>query len=442
MRKNLVKQILYLWLIGIIFGCSTPEFLLEEQTNKNIKVSVLRKPEIEAKKFLFTKISKMNQNLLTSNIQNKTVTSSIYNFSIDTNICKMVEINGITTYTFGVTREQSNNLFENLILKENSDGSYLARLYQYNVTETEKNQILNGIDVDMTDKITVIEINDTDFVSNVFGKIYYSGCLCYQADIVTVPGKPCVDGLMWGDTSCQHYGTTDAPTQTTMQVVYIPVDCGGGGGGPDDDGGFDGGGTSPTDDNSGELQNVFTNSENKTPCPGDPIQNPKICPSSPTNIAGGTYGCTRSGEKCDAIQGKKKHGGIDIKCEPLEKVYAMYSGTVVDKRNTFQHDQYAKKSFGNYVTIESIINGQTIRIKYCHLGYVADLATGLLSQGHPFALSGTSGNAARKSVTPHIHIEALKKVGNIWVKINPIDLLDTEYSNNFQPIGSKSDCLN
>lgn len=252
MRKNQVKQILYLWLIGIIFGCSTPEFLMDEQnkSNRNIKMKILNTEAIKKHPRLFTRVSKLNEVILQRNANQKEVSSSIYNFNINTNLCKMITVDGFTTYTFEIIREQDNGFFENLVVKELANGTLETKLYKYNVTAQEKENILNGIDVDMTNKISTLLIDDPNFVSDIFSKIYFS-TFCYEASSVFVPGQACKNGHLHPDL-CDLQGS-EAPTLGSYQTVYIMVTCpdsGGGGGsgptGPTDTGGFDGGGTSPT----------------------------------------------------------------------------------------------------------------------------------------------------------------------------------------------------
>lgn len=257
MTKQHRKQIpfkkfcLLFLLFGTIFACQTPEDLIEEEQTKNIKVSILRKTEIENRKFLLTKLNKISQELTNA----KVVYNTMYNFSIDTDLCKMIESNGITTYTFAVKREQPNGLFENLILKEMPNGTFSSKLIQYNISETEKEQILNGIDVDLTNRINTITIDDQNFTNNLTSKIYYNPNACYDVNIVTVPGQTCPEGHSYGQTcyyaipGSSYYNPSLAPTHSTTQLVYTEIDCEIGGGDsnpPDSEDGSSGGSTSPT----------------------------------------------------------------------------------------------------------------------------------------------------------------------------------------------------
>lgn len=172
------------------------------------------------------------------------------------------------------------------------------------------------------------------------------------------------------------------------------------------------------------------------PCLGDPVKNPKICPSSPSNPAGGTYGCTRNdpNKTCDGYIGKKKHGGVDIIGNLNDKVFSMYGGKVVNIKKTMGSTQYLANSLGNYIEIESVINGQTIRIKYCHMGNVNFEEEDIIPQGTYIGSIGRSGNAAARGVTTHLHIQSAVKVGDVYQATNPLDYFTTEFNETtFEP---------
>jgi hypothetical protein len=214
-------------------SCSKDAYEEVLSYDKNsIKVVVLNSTAIKKEKPLFTKISKLNQNLSSLNSQEKNISSGVYNFSIDTEYCKMITLDSIRTYTFNVIREPSNDDFENLVIKKLPNGSLITKLYKYNVTPLEKHNILHGIDVDMTNKIEVSDINDTEFTGNIFGKVYYSGSLCYQAEMVMTSGTSCKgdDHHAYGDLSCPFINSPYMQAQApTLSVVYVPIDCGGAG---------------------------------------------------------------------------------------------------------------------------------------------------------------------------------------------------------------------
>lgn len=158
----------------------------------------------------------------------------------------------------------------------------------------------------------------------------------------------------------------------------------------------------------------------KIPCPGDPFRNPTIAPSSPGNIKGGTFGNTRNG-------GTKFHDGTDISAEPNTPLYSMYSGQITDVRSSFQPDEYAANSYGNYVEIKSTINGQVVYLKYNHLnGVGADVKVGTqVTQGQTLGITGTTGNAADPHVlNKHLHIQAKDADHQ---KIDPEPFISTKF---------------
>jgi hypothetical protein len=226
----------------------------DNKNNRNIKMEILNADAIKKHPKLFTRVSNLNEAILQRSANGKNVSNGIYNFSINTNLCKMITVDGLTTYTFEVIREQNNGFFENLVVKELANGTFETKLFRYNVTLQEKHNILNGIDVDMTNKISTLPIDDTSFVSDLFSRIYFNG-FCYESSTVYVPGTPCggIRQHNWNE-ACPHAGTSLAAQPPSTQVVYTMVSCpdtgGGGGGGPSgpSDGGGSGGSgpTSPT----------------------------------------------------------------------------------------------------------------------------------------------------------------------------------------------------
>ena len=137
------------------------------------------------------------------------------------------------------------------------------------------------------------------------------------------------------------------------------------------------------------------------PCPGDALSSYNLAPSSPGNYRGGTYGNTRNA-------GTKFHDGIDIAAVPGTPLVAAHEGVITAIRTSFAPGQYSKGSYGNYVEIRSIINGQTVYLKYNHLD---DVALGLtvgtnVIQGSNIGTTGTTGNAASRGVIPHLHLQA------------------------------------
>lgn len=163
---------------------------------------------------------------------------------------------------------------------------------------------------------------------------------------------------------------------------------------------------------------------NKAPCPGDPMKDLQIAPTK-RGVQGGLYGFTRLKANGEA----KFHDGIDIASPKGANLYSMYQGVVVDVRNSFAPGEYLKDSYGNYVTIQSTVNGNTIYLKYNHLdGVSSNVSIGTtVSQGQYLGITGTTGNAASPGVIPHVHIQAKDQNQG---KIDPQPYFKTQFDSN------------
>jgi hypothetical protein len=147
-----------------------------------------------------------------------------------------------------------------------------------------------------------------------------------------------------------------------------------------------------------------SSTNNTKPCAGDPVKNPTLAPSRPGNYKGGTFGYTRISETGDP----KFHDGIDITAVPGTDIFSMYDGEITALQNSFAAGDYRKNSYGNYVEIRSTVNGQVVYLKFNHLDETAaSLSVGVtISQGNLIGKSGTTGNASRPGIIPHLHIQA------------------------------------
>jgi len=177
----------------------------------------------------------------------------------------------------------------------------------------------------------------------------------------------------------------------------------------------------------------------KKPCVGNPVANVEIPSPGKSGKKGGTFGCTRkdSRETCGGIKGDRKHSGLDIKAEVNTNTFSMYDGKVSDIRNSFSPGQYKKGSLGNYIQVTTIINGETVFIKYNHLNQVNVKKGDIIKAGDVIGLNGNTGNAnpLQGSVIPHIHLQVFNTQ---WESINPLDFITTKFDNEFNPI--HSDC--
>ena len=178
-------------------------------------------------------------------------------------------------------------------------------------------------------------------------------------------------------------------------------------------------------------------SNNKKPCIGDPVPNPEIVSSGASGKKGGTFGCTRKDKTtCNGIKGKKRHDGLDIKSEVNKPVYATHNGIITGVRNSFSPGQYKYKSYGNYIIITFKVNGISYNIKYNHMNEINVKVNDKVRAGDIIGLSGNTGNAAKKAITPHIHLQVFN---SDWSKkIDPKDFIKTKFDSKYNPI--KSTC--
>lgn len=447
-RKHLLKKFLIFGIAFLLASCS--EELFDEAIGSSNKKSI---KEIKFNElYKDTKFKNLLEKVSHTSNAARTSFENQNGFTISDGFVKVIETDSVISYTMLIERDVVTDTisFENLVIQENSLGVQKAKILKYTPTTIT----LSGHDSFYFDgSIIKKNIAFTGFNKNTSNNTTLAECYTYIFQVWC--SQP------FNGENTHHLATSQcSPSTTYFKAVKVlsPDDCGSTGGSGSDDSfgdpysnpGSGGGGVTGNTETTPE-EDVITSPvkpgldgevQQKTPCPGDPVKNPKICPSSPGNIKGGTYGCTRKGNTiCGGVSGKKKHGGVDVALPLFETISTMYSGTVVAKRTNFEYNQYAANSFGNFVEIESVINGEIIRIKYCHLGYEAPEVTGYISQSFPFALSGKSGNAAREGVTPHLHLQAKKKVGDNWVEIDPLPLFDTNFNpTTFKPNGTKSNC--
>lgn len=393
-----------------------------------VKVSYVKSSFLESKPMLMEKIR--NSKAFKKNSTGRIITDTVNGYSIDTDKVKYIQGENYESFTFEIIKPD-NTFLDNLVLMSKPQGGYRSYALRYNLTNEEKQKIDTPEFIDFTNKCKVSEIEESSTLEEILSKFFYhEECNMVYSWEEVINITPCpIDGCWapeWTGTSVSH-------------VLVGHLVCTGGGSSSTDLSTI---GTSPHATGGGNSSNDSTSNNDEPPCSGDPVKNPTICPSSPSNPAGGTYGCTRNGNSsCGGLPGKKKHGGLDLQLPPGSQVFAMHGGTVVSSRNMFGASQYVKNSLGNYIEIESVINGETIRIKYCHLSSVAVNNGSSVTEGLPIAQSGTSGNAAAAGVTPHLHLQAKKKIGNSWVEVDPMNFMDTIFSpTTFQATGSKSNC--
>lgn len=160
---------------------------------------------------------------------------------------------------------------------------------------------------------------------------------------------------------------------------------------------------------------------------GNPLVEMYINPSTSWNLKGGTFGYTRKYSNGDP----KKHTGIDFTADVKTPIYATHDGVVVAVRNNHTEDTYknrkpgdnqANLAMGNYINIETTIDGKKVTIVYWHLDSSSVNVKDVVYVGQQIGTSGKTGNAYNG--TPHLHYGV--KIDGEWV--DPKDYLPIDYT--------------
>lgn len=169
-----------------------------------------------------------------------------------------------------------------------------------------------------------------------------------------------------------------------------------------------------------------------------PLINLALAPPNIYNIAGATWGYTRTTKKKEIGHTQEDslvfHSGIDLKANVGDPVYSMFDGIVDVNLHDKQPNKVAgdypsnysgeKNKAGNRIYINSMINGQNIQVGYWHLQAGNPIAINprtnmcfkagdLVYPGDIIGYVGVTGNASQN--VPHLHL-IIKKNDSI---INP-----------------------
>ncbi len=175
----------------VFTNCQKDDDFTNHTKNANLseyKISKIGKAKIQANKQLKYKLVKLSESLVSvkQRTENKTVVSSEFDFSINTDYATYIESADATyhSYTFPVYRLYASDTIENLVLSLKANGTYQAMLFKYATTSYEKEIIKSGLYVDLTDKITGLHIEDETFISNIFSKVTTPDfCINYEYGI-------------------------------------------------------------------------------------------------------------------------------------------------------------------------------------------------------------------------------------------------------------------
>ena len=258
--KHLTKVLILVFGISLFLtNCEKEDesVLIEQKviTNKQpFKITKINQSKIKENKAVMKKIQNINsnKNKTENNTQNRIVYSDEYDFYINTDNATYIENQDKSyhSYTFPIFRNEDNGLLENLLLSLQIDGSYKAFIVSYDLSEQEKEDLNNGLNVDFERRLSTAKIDDIELSSSLI-RIKSVECIWV---ITTFCGE--------GNHEGGYYNGAKCPAHQSRAEVHCS--SGGGGGrrtGGNNDGTSDGcdtcgsngsnsgGGTTTGDDN-------------------------------------------------------------------------------------------------------------------------------------------------------------------------------------------------
>lgn len=229
-QKLKVKLLIILSISSLLFlNCEKDDQIASSSNhinNSKEKIKTIYKEEILKNQNISSMLDKVNKSIEKNKI-NRTIYSPEFDFYINTDYATYIESeNGnYHSYTFPLFRDVYTSNIENLIFSLNPDGSYKTVLITYNLTPEEKEKIINGVSVNLEDKISSIEIDGTSLESNIFGKEFYAGGI-----------GDCLGYVVTETSYCGCNEPSHATNLTGCQCIETTYDreyfgCGGSGGG-------------------------------------------------------------------------------------------------------------------------------------------------------------------------------------------------------------------
>lgn len=140
--KTLFKSTILLIVVCTSFlfmNCNQDEEAdqLQETSQSQFNVSVLKRTQLKDKPQLLEKLSKLQG--VTKQISGREVYNSQYDFTINTeNVIQIIDNEtNLATYTFAVLGRGVDEAMHNLLIQEQNNGNYLSSIIEYNFTERD-----------------------------------------------------------------------------------------------------------------------------------------------------------------------------------------------------------------------------------------------------------------------------------------------------------------
>lgn len=163
MRQKQLQSVLIIGMLALFYACQ------KDDTGPELQIPVLHDDPTLLHRTIRTET--INKNTVLKNHLNSIapkknlgLNREVYNpeldFTVDTDVANYFEYGAYHSYTFPVHRESDNGLIENLLLSLQLDGSYLAYLVSYDLTEEEVAQMQNDGQIDLKGKVNYNSVND------------------------------------------------------------------------------------------------------------------------------------------------------------------------------------------------------------------------------------------------------------------------------------------
>ncbi|WP_225037335.1 hypothetical protein [Winogradskyella sp. SM1960] len=220
MNRKLMKQFLYfLFFTFAFFGCEKDDTNTIENSSEKpeFTINLISKSELSESKSVKAIVETLpnSKDLISqngnTNLQGKLIYSEEYDFYVDNEQAYHITSGDYESYTFAIKRPENNGLTENLVLSKQKDGTYKASIMSYDLTETERQSIIDGvIPVGIENKTSVQPLpevsssSDSGIVPIGSTGIYYDtatgGCVKI---IIDLSGETI--GYTWNPVNCPQY---------------------------------------------------------------------------------------------------------------------------------------------------------------------------------------------------------------------------------------------
>jgi|GEM_PF-4461352 len=230
-HKKYIQQITtFLFAILFLYNCQQDDLQRPlPESNQNEQKFVTKRvyfDDIENKEIIQQKIESFFYKDNSKSYRSKSVTNN-RNYILDTDKIAYIEDDSTHSYTMQLLDLNEPNKFINLLLSSSDGENYAMYRVDYNLNGEEKQLLIQGEYIDLTNKVIFTEIDE-----NHFDRSYQTDSItpdetCYEIEIVE---GTCASGEHGhGDSNCSFLGTDKvAPPPYFVITAY---DCGGGSGG-------------------------------------------------------------------------------------------------------------------------------------------------------------------------------------------------------------------